>query len=218
MRFLSAGHKIAIYMAPKCGSRTVIGLICYSHDPSIVITHPEWFLPNMVVMRGQYRKLEIFMDSHPPYGNFHNREKVKAEINVCIKRDPLKRLISGYTNRVLFHHDIPYREEPTFDEFIQKFDYYMDNPIDAVQQLKRHFYPQSNMIGKHPSLYDHVYETEQMEDLVCLFEEVYQKPFPRLHLQQGGNQFQAAIQVEDSHRKFVKERYRRDYDSWFPDL
>ena len=218
MRFLTAGNKISIYVSPKCGSRTITALTALSYVPDLIDTNPDYFTEKGFVKRGDYSHLLSVIHQHLPSFKWHEIEAICTDIRVAVKRDPLKRFISGYTNRILWHHDLPYREHPSFDQFIDNFDHYNHHPKDYEKQVQKHFHLQRVTIGRYPSVYTHIIDTCDMEKLFQLFEEVYNRDFPRLRLQQGGNELQKDIEITDNHRQWVRKRYEDDYDIWFPDL
>ncbi len=72
-------------------------------------------------------------------------EIVKADFKACILRDPFKRFISAYTNRVL------YRKDPGF------FEHSVDMVLEKLENKKfenKHFLPQSFFIGKDLDYFD----------------------------------------------------------------
>ena len=69
-----------------------------------------------------------FLPSYTPF------EKIDVDEKCCIIRDPIKRFVSAYKNRVLFHKDFGFRNL-NINEIIEKLE---NNSFD-----NRHFLPQS---------------------------------------------------------------------------
>ena len=69
-----------------------------------------------------------FLPSYTPF------EKIEVDEKCCIIRNPIKRFISAYKNRVLFHKDFGFRNL-NINEIIEKLE---NNSFD-----NRHFLPQS---------------------------------------------------------------------------
>ena len=85
------------------------------------------------------RSIASFIPSKQKFG------KVNANFKACILREPIKRFISAYTNRVM------YRKDPGF------FDHTVDMVIEKLENLQfdnKHFLPQTYFIGKNLSYFD----------------------------------------------------------------
>ncbi len=70
---------------------------------------------------------------------------VKADFKACILREPIKRFISAYTNRVL------YRKDPGF------FEHSIEMVLEKLENNKfenKHFLPQHYFIGKNLDYFD----------------------------------------------------------------
>ena len=72
-------------------------------------------------------------------------ESVKADFKACILREPIKRFISAYANRVL------YRKDPGF------FEHSVDMVLEKLENKQfdnKHFLPQSFFIGRNIDYFD----------------------------------------------------------------
>jgi len=202
--YRSKDNKFRIWISPKTGTRSSLALCCLSYDPSLTERYPHWFEPKKVELEGQYVQLENFLFSKMDF------KPSSFKYDVCIIRDPVDRFVSGYRNRILFHGELPYQEKPTFDYFINNLDDY----FALYPRLARNFAPQVSSIGKDRSWFTHIIETKDLEQLFVLFEQEYERPFPRLKLQQGGSDIK--VTVTEEHINLIKQRYREDYEIWFP--
>ena len=81
----------------------------------------------------------------PPYTSF---KKMSVDIKCCIVRDPIKRFISTYSNRILFHKD---------KEF---YNFSIDEVLESIENSKfdnRHFLPQTYWPGHDIAYYTFLY-------------------------------------------------------------
>jgi hypothetical protein len=105
-------------------------------------------------------------------------EKIFDELDdywkFAIVRDPAKRILSAYTNRVLYHrdlHEMPNARKrafkygltltPTVDSFLSKIERYRKFSIS----IKRHTDPIFNYLGNDLSRYDAVYRVSELPQL-----------------------------------------------------
>lgn len=203
MIFLSSDNKIAYYHAPKCGSRTVLGYLSLVKEPEFFAKYPQYFHPTDDEVYSQLREKSQRLGKHH-YEDF-NVPVVDNEYRIVIKRDPVKRFISGYTNRVLHHKKLT--TIPSIDEFIENFDRYEKKFSD----IETHFRPQTQFFGKSRDNYTHIFDVTEMGKVKELFESVYNREFPELRLQQGGNKNK--VELTDEQKSWVREKYKVDYDS-----
>ena len=202
MIFLSSDNQIAYYHAPKNGSRTLLGYLALTKDPDLYEKHPEYFDP---VFDEVYEELR---NRSSTYGRHHYDPHfvlyVDNPIRIVIKRDPVKRFVSGYTNRVL-HHSKLGGMKPDFDEFIRRFDYFYDRFSD----IGTHFKPQVNFFGLDKTMFTHIFDVSEMDKVKELFEDTYKRKFPDLRLQQGGNTKRPTVTKEQE--AWIQNKYEADY-------
>ena len=207
MIFLSSDSQIAYYHAPKNGSRTMLGYLAITSSPTLHDEHPEYFEPvfdevyeglrSRVARQGQhdYKPEEVPSVDNP--------------IRIVVKRDPVKRFVSGYTNRVLHHNKLG-GMKPSITEFIDRFPYFYSRYSD----IETHFKPQVNFFGLDKSIFTHVFDTSEMSLVKELFEDTYQRKFPDLRLQQGGNTQRPTL--TKGQEAWITSRYKDDYAAgWF---
>ena len=139
--------------------------------------------------------LENFLPNYQPF------DKAESNYKCCIVRNPLKRFISTYKNRILFHRDKNFRLF-SIDMILDKLE---SNSFD-----NRHFLPQAYFLGndlKYYSFYSSFENINFFKDGVNSF---FGKDIKFPKIQVGGNQIRiniSAIQV-----KRVKKIYEVDYD------
>lgn len=206
MIYVSSDDKIAYYHAPKNGSRTMLGYLALIKDPNLYDNHPEYF---------KEKDDEVYWELRNRTGKIGRHDfdptsvpKVENLIRIVVKRDPVKRFVSGYTNRVLFHNKM--REKPDFTTFIDNFDKYHNTYSD----IQTHFKPQVRFFGLDKSIFTHIFDTSELGLVKELLEDTYQRKFPDIHLQQGGTNQKPELTKEQE--EWIRKRYKDDYDAgWF---
>ena len=136
-----------------------------------------------------------FLPSYTPF------EKIDVDEKCCIIRNPIKRFISAYKNRVLFHKDFGFRNL-NIDEIIEKLE---NNSFD-----NKHFLPQSYWLGSDLRYFTIVSNISNMETFINGVNNFFQNKveFPRI--QTGGAD--ENITLIDSQIIKLKKIYSSDYD------
>ena len=136
-----------------------------------------------------------FLPSYTPF------EKIDVDEKCCIIRDPIKRFVSAYKNRVLFHKDFGFRNL-NINEIIEKLE---NNSFD-----NRHFLPQSYWLGSDLRYFTIVSNISNMETFINGVNNFFQNKveFPRI--QTGGAD--ENITLTDSQIIKLKKIYSSDYD------
>ena len=80
-------------------------------------------------------------------------EKINVDIKCCIVRDPIKRFISAYKNRILYHRDTQFKDH-SVDMILTKLE---NNNFE-----NRHFLPQVYFLGEDLSYYTFWSTTEDL--------------------------------------------------------
>lgn len=125
-----------------------------------------------------------------------------SEIKICIVRDPVKRFVSGYTNRVLHYKEIPYVD---FDQFLSNFDFYYKN----YSAITWHLSPQTRFLGKDSSYYTHVFNTSEINKVANLLGEMSGVSIQPEWEQTGGSDRKPIL--SESQIETIKNIYQEDY-------
>ena len=135
-----------------------------------------------------------FLPSYTPF------EKIDVDEKCCIIRNPIKRFVSAYKNRVLFHKDFGFRNL-NINEIIEKLE---NNSFD-----NRHFLPQSYWLGSDLRYFTIVSNISNMETFINGVNNFFQNKveFPRI--QTGGAD--ENITLTDSQIIKLKKIYSSDY-------
>lgn len=140
----------------------------------------------------------------------------------AVVRDPVRRLISCYSNRVVYYNELSDRHlspekvksganpSPSLEEFIEKLEIYMD----ASDSIKHHASPLVYFLGDMASYYDRVFK---IEELPLLEDELNGRTGGAIkipHEQAGGPKIDAASLSTNSLDK-IRAIYKADYDVFF---
>jgi hypothetical protein len=137
---------------------------------------------------------------------------------IAVIRDPWRRLISAYRNRVLHYReaalgamerhkvraDLP--ETPPFRIFVENLAEYRKIP-----QIAHHTNPQVHFLGADPLFYDHLFDVAALDRLARFFSERAGRPVALPRLRADGPVLSEADTAGDDLRRLVAERYEGDY-------
>ena len=136
-----------------------------------------------------------FLPSYTPF------QKMDVDEKCCIVRDPLKRFISAYKNRVLFHKDVGF-QDLNINEIIEKME---NNSFD-----NRHFLPQTYWLGNNLKYFTIVSNISNIEIFINGVNNFFQSKveFPRIQI--GGTV--ENIELNNNQINKLKKIYSSDYD------
>lgn len=185
--------KVLVYHAPKCASRTLAGYLALADDPGLIEAHSEWFAPSRNRSEGEYHELRKRVNVVEPKHSWWPSCDVPAVtfegrdgLRVCVEVEPVRRFISGWRNRVLFHNDLGFAEgqpKPSLAEFGERFAEFSEHP-----HIRGHFRPQCAFYGRDRAMFDRVFPIDDVgEGLRAWMSEMLGVALPALHLQQSGD-------------------------------
>lgn len=138
---------------------------------------------------------------------------------ICIVREPIDRLRSAYTNRVLFHNEInpaavrhasidhlPHK--PTFEEFaVNLFEY------QHIPSIRHHTLPITHYLGEDSSRFDKVFNVSCMESFYSYLDNRSGHCVTRFHRQNGGQEID--VEPLSSKTRFqITSYYYKDYTAF----
>lgn len=140
--------------------------------------------------------------------------------SIAIVRDPLKRFLSAYGNRVVHMKVLEttgnasvkirlagYPLQPSLEQFVQNLEFY----CDASSYLKNHIAPQQTIVGGIFQKINRVYDISQVPEFESFMSERYGKPIVLPREQSGGPKFTASDLSKSSLKKLLNF-YRKDYE------
>ena len=156
--------------------------------------------PRYLLSRRDYKKYSQKHNLMQFFVNNAKFERVNIEIKACIIRNPVKRFLSAYKNRILYHKDK------------QFYNHSIDMILDKLEKNlfeNKHFLPQTFFLGNDLNYYTFWSDVNNIE----LFEEKVNNffgkkiKFPKI--QTGGHEFKVKLNYLQLER--VKKIYQSDY-------
>lgn len=208
--FIDEERKFIVYESPKTGGTTLRSWINYAATGELMISGTKEYYhesPNV------YSLLDDYGYDYSEFKSFDGYE------TLCIKRDPVNRFISCYTDKILREGQI---QNCDLDNFIDNFDEILKEHPFMHPSLKGknigflwyHFVPQTYHIGDKKEYYDYVIDTNEITTKLKPFlEEKWDIKLPNIHTRK---QDIVKISLSKYQIEKVKEIYKSDYESgWF---
>lgn len=134
----------------------------------------------------------------------------------CVVRDPLKRFLSSYSNRVLHHDDLKHSHpgaleaaglmrQPDLEEFIDRLEAY----CEVNRPIWHHVRPMVDFLGRRPKRYDRIFSMRALDQIADYCAEAG-APIALPHLQTGGPKF-AVSDLSPRSMEKLKRYYAEDY-------
>lgn len=127
-------------------------------------------------------------------------EKRDVDIKCCIVRDPIKRFLSAYKNRILYHQDLEFNNH-SIDMIIEK--------LESSNFENQHFLPQNYFLGNDLNYFTIVGDTNNMKNFVNGVNNFFEKNVEFPKLQTGGNK--EAVNLSNLQITKIKQIYKDDY-------
>jgi len=126
--------------------------------------------------------------------------KMNVDIKCCIVRDPVKRFISAYKNRILYHRDIQFKDH-SIDMILKK----LENNIFE----NRHFLPQVYFLGEDLDYYTFWSTTEEVDLFAEKVNDFFSRKIIFPKIQTGGNDIK--IKLTNSQISKIEKIYSKDF-------
>lgn len=200
--------KVAYFPVPKVAC-TSIKLMFY------MIENEREFIPS-------YRNGVLFHIHNYyhtlPFGNV-SQNRVRDHFRICVVRDPIRRFLSCYSNRVVFHREL--REDwlsreaieagaipnPTLAEFVERLEIYRRHSASILH----HTDPQTVFLGTDPSYYARIYQMSELENLRRDLSDRAMMSLSLPHEQSGGPKI-APDSLSSNAREKIRKFYSTDYE------
>lgn len=183
----------SFYISPKTGGTTIRHWIAYYINKGPVT---------------QEERISIVKKAGYHYGGYR---KSMTSLNVCIKRNPLDRFVSCYTDKILFEK----MSQFSIEHLLLNWNTCLDKgPVDNFQpgkQLKNHFKTQTNYLGSDKNYFDIVFDTSEINTTVKEFLEDHWKiKLPDVH--ERKHKLTKPTLTPEQKRQVMK-RYEIDYNN-----
>lgn len=202
--------KVAYIPAPKVAC-TSLKMMFYR------IENGKDFISSVRNSKGYY--IHSYYFSNPFSGTPFQR--IQGYSRICVARDPIKRFLSSYSNRVCFHKELTANRlskeavdsgaipNPNLEEFVDRLEIYRKHSWS----IQHHTDPQVNFLGSDKNYYSKVYQMNELEqlraDLSALAGEELELP----HLQSGGPKIGIDSLSSNAVEK-LKKFYAKDYEAY----
>jgi hypothetical protein len=207
-------NKLAIHIATKCGSRTVLGYAYLLRNPNAIQENPEWFSPNGIY----WYTVELEKNILIPYNTTKSKN---YPFLATIVRHPVERFSSAFVDRIRTYSG---NEKLSVDEFIELYDSFSHEHAgtpDALSKnsiykdIKYHITPLHIWYGKNANIYTHIFNLRQMSDIKTLIENISETKLPELRL----NETNACkkLKLTKSQKEWILSTFKQDieiYGKW----
>ena len=128
-------------------------------------------------------------------------KKIMADEKCCLIRHPIKRFISAYNNRILYHKDKQFNDH-SVDMIIEK----LENNLFE----NKHFLPQTYFLGNDLKYYTIVANTENIYEFEKKVNSFFEKRIKFPKIQTGGNKFN--LELNKSQLNKIENIYIQDFN------
>lgn len=207
MGVILEGTDLEYFSVPKIAC-TSLKLAVFAHnEPDVIVKlrAPNERNPDMIAFHHNgrpYRHVHEFYPSKPL--RFRPLPRARGQRRFCVVRDPVRRFLSGYANRIVFHNDLKLAEPPALDEFLDRFGEFQRIPI-----VKGHFAPMYRFLGIWPGFFDRIFDIGELDQLTAYCAD-HGAPLTIPHTQTGGPKIPESA-LTASMRSKVMALYRLDY-------
>ena len=135
------------------------------------------------------------------FPNSQKFQKIETGLKCCITRNPIKRFISAYKNRILFHKDEKFNNL-SVDEVIEKLECGLFENI--------HFLTQSFFLGNNLDYFHIVADVENINIFETKINDFFDKKIKFPQIQKGGSEISLKLNITQI--KKVKKIYEEDFE------
>lgn len=218
--FTDNNNNFSIYECPKVGGSTLRTWISYAGSEYANLNYFVEYKDN-----GYISESNLTYNSIEEYGYDYSLFKEVDGEKICIKRDPVERFISCYTDKIIREKNIT--DAVKDGEFNSDYlDYFLDNFYDVlnnhekihysqretgVKYLWYHFIPQTEHYGNDINYYNYVFDVSEIStSLKEYLENKWSIELPQIHCR---NQKENKINLTQTQIEKVKEIYKEDYQN-----
>jgi len=126
--------------------------------------------------------------------------KIDSDFKCCIVRDPVKRFLSAYKNRIIYHKDKNFFNH-TVDEVIKK--------LENDKFENKHFLPQNYFLGNDLNYYDFVGHVDNILAFKNYINNFFGQHLEFPSIQKGGSA--TLLDLSNIQKNKIKKIYKFDY-------
>lgn len=148
-------------------------------------------------------------------------ERIRDHFKICVVRDPIRRFLSSYSNRVCFHKELNEKRlsseaikagaipNPNLEEFVERLEIYRKHS----RSILHHTDPQTVFLGGDPNYYSRIYQMNELEDLRTDLSCRSRLDLSLPHVQNGGPKIEPESLSSNALEK-VQVFYKKDYNTY----
>ncbi|WP_140849439.1 sulfotransferase family 2 domain-containing protein [Paracoccus sp. FO-3] len=171
------------------------------------------------IRNGAHFHIHNYYPSVPFQNNPHDR--IRRHHRVCVVRDPIKRFLSSYSNRVCFHKELGKEHlspkaisagaepDPDLEVFVEKLEIYREHS----RSIRAHTDPHVFYLGGDRDYYSKIYQMSDLDDLVLDLSARSGIDLELPHKQAGGPKISVDSLSSNAIEK-IKKFYDEDYQSY----
>jgi len=202
-RFRNNNNKYLVYYPCKKNANTSATLFFIKHTG---FEDKVYFIEDDVPRHLNFlysQKAAQFKDKKNLIKIFNSQrfQKIETDLKCCITRNPFKRFISAYKNRILFHKDEKFHNL-SINEIIEK--------LESGLFDNKHFLPQSFFLGNNLDYFNIIGEVENINLFEKKVNSFFGKKIKFPQIQKGGKEF--SIKLNTAQKEKVKKIYAQDFE------
>ncbi|RGP35157.1 sulfotransferase family 2 domain-containing protein [Pseudotabrizicola alkalilacus] len=176
--------------------------------------------------KGDNGKTVFIHNLHPTVlFNEIDKSSIRELHRIAVVRDPIKRVLSAYSNRVVHHRELSVDKQgkrlakydlipdPDLSTFIDRLDDY----CSAVPSINHHTRAQVDFLGSDPAYLSRVYRFSELDILAADVSQIAGKRLTLPWLQRGGPKL-SFTDITDSQHEKLRALFAADYKvfgAWF---
>lgn len=199
--FVTNSPDIAYLRIPKCACTSIGNLLFQIEEGK-----PFEKASNEINKKGVH---SYFLKN----GTYHDVNIFGNHFKFTVIRDPIKRFISGYRNRVIYHNALLNLVEakhihkvPTLNEFALNLEFYFQRNLE----IEHHFAPQEFYLNGDLSFLDAIYKIEDFAEVEKKLSQISKRTLTPVVSQTGGPEIKLGDLNKRAFRKLI-DFYESDY-------
>lgn len=183
MPYMMPAQRMAFFFSPKAGGTSLRAFLFHVENGFAFRDYSVQGAPvdaNMLAANYRFTRVD--------------HAQIEGYRRFALLRDPVRRFLSGYSNRVLHYAELSVENagrqllseglapDPDIATFVENYVGY----LRCSKPLARHFLKQQKFIGDDASYYDRIFKLEQAEELTSFVNEACSTQARMPRLQTGG--------------------------------
>ena len=152
-------------------------------------------------------QLKTYLMRHKPRRDIEGNH-IPCDIKFTVIRDPIERVKSIFTNRVLYHGKGRFINRD-FNRFMNYFPRFADGDLIHHSRKYVHF------LNNEPETWDRVFISSEVDKIAEWLSELSGKDIKPMRKQTGGSEHKDKIALTQDHINKIKDWHKEDYEFWW---